>query len=288
MKPAVAVVVVFIVGLIFYFSCGTRGGEMPAPSLRRVPVGQVDKSVERPAAAEADETVRRAIERLPVVEELVDDIAKVAHEADGQARFVPTSGCTSKAMLPALMAAPKERELKCIWDARDFNPRGVLVGMAARQHCHRALLPYIEAAADLRRSANSAAMKEFQLLVEQRSPVLTFISLERYLEIARERAPDIVSRATVDGEIVLSKIGFAPGVAFDFEANLFRWGGDGWFGSRLVDMQTARPAYEAMAFTGLELVRAVIEFGLTFGTLTADEAEQLRAAAHQQLDSMLG
>ena len=284
MKTAIVLTMIVSVCLMFFFRPSLEMREASSvPLTLPVPLSQVGEPAEVHLDREVDETIGRVLDRLPEVE----GMAKMVSRPERSTNYILTEGCTSRAMLRPLMAAPRENDLKCIWDAKDFNPRHVAVSESAREQCRVALQPFMDASAELRRVANRLAMNEFRQYVDQRSQGLPFVSLERYLAIMRERAPSLLRQATVGGEVVVNKVHFVPSLAFEFEAELFRFAGDGWFGARLADMRTARPAFEAMTFTGLELVRAVIEFALFFGTLSPEEAEQLRVAAVTQFEAML-
>jgi hypothetical protein len=261
--------------IFFMLDPGTSAkpaGPVPLSSVETEPVGG--------ASSQVEEIIKRALDRLPA-HAAVTGGGQAPTPSESDATFAPTEGCTSEALLLSLISSPREHYLRCLWDSSDFNPRRVHVSQASREQCLKALDPYIKAASDCRRAASDAGMKEFGQHVAARSPGLPFISIERYVAILKARSPHLV-----DPSASIDKLPFIPSVAFDFEANLFRFAGDGWFGSRTVDMPTARPAYQAMAFTGLELARAAIEFGLAFGTITSDEADRLRDAALVKFDSM--
>lgn len=263
---------------LIYFLLDAQAG---TPPTRPVALSRVEADAPQPSNAELDQTVKHALERLPAVEDVAKSLETLPTKRAAE-EFTRIEGCTDEPVLDSLLSVPREQNLQCIWNSRDFNPRRVPVPKESREQCYRMLKPYLDAATDCRRVANAAGMQEFRYHVDSRSTGLPFISTERYLSILKEKAPDLWKQATSGGEVA-----FMPAIAFDFEASLFRFAGDGWFGSRIADMRSARPAYEALAFTGLELARAAIEFGLAFGTLTSDEADRLRAAAIAKFDSMI-
>lgn len=233
---------------------------------------------------ESDQAIERALARLPSE---IGETARVSESPKPKSGFVPTTGCTSRKLLSSLLAAPREKLLKCIWDAADFNPRRVVVSAADREKCSQSLQAYLDSAAELRKIANHSAMGEFRQLVEQRNAGLPFISQDHYLAIVKKRAPRLLDDAMVDGVLDKGKVLFMPALAFDFDVNLFREAEGGWYSSRIADMSTARPAYEAMAFTSHELVRSIIHFCLTFGTLNPAEAEALNDSAHRMFNRMI-
>lgn len=242
------------------------------------------------AAEDTDPEVQRSIDaslsQLPAAED-VRNLGKVQRPKGEGARFESTPGCSSRPVLLSLLRAPTLEALPCLWDAIDLNPHRVSVSAADRSRCEQFVRPYFKSIDTLRETANHAASKEFLRRVGDGDPSLPHLSRAAYIELLRKKAPGWVERASENGVFDNSKVPFAPALAFTFDVNLFRESGGTLYAARVVDMPSARPAYEAMAFANLELVRAIVAFGVAFEVLSPEEAADLLASMFNKFNEMI-
>lgn len=274
------VIVMLAVVLLIVWNWGLSEPEARGAVMLR-PVAEAE-----PPSPEVERSIQESLSQLPSAEQ-IPKLEKARPGTSQTAGFVPTPGCSPRPVLLPLLKAPTLEALQCIWDGSDLNPHRVQVSAADRARCEEFVKSYLKSIDALRETANHAAMKEFRRRVASGDPSLPHLSWDAYLNILRRKCPSWVENATENGVPNKAKIPFAPNIAFSFDVGLFREAQGIWYAARVVDMGAARPAYEAMAFANLELIRAVLAFGVVFETLTQDEAMQLASALYLKFSEMI-